>query len=55
MILNFHDWSDRVQSVTNTKEDNDVINHIGVVYVENDIEISWLIELGGNYDENQTE
>ena len=51
MIMNCHDWLKWVHFVTKTKEDNDVTNHTGAVYVENDTKISWLIELGVNsYD-----
>ena len=35
------------------RQDNDVINHIGVVYVESDIELSWSTRRGAVYDENQ--
>ena len=35
-----------------TKEDNDVSDHIGVVYIKNDIELSWPIRLGVVLDEN---
>ena len=34
-------------------KDNDVTNLTSVVYVENDIELSWLIRSGANYDDNQ--
>ena len=37
----------------NTKEDNDVIDHIGIVYIKNNTKLSWPIGSGGNYDENQ--
>ena len=37
-----------------TKHGNDMTDHIGMVYAENDIELSWLIRLGAVYDENQT-
>ena len=46
MILSYRDWSDRVQSMIKTRQDNDVIDCISVVYIENDIDLSWLIELG---------
>ena len=36
----------------NNKEDNDVIDHIGVVNFENDTELSWLIGLGVDCDKN---
>ena len=37
----------------NTRENNDIIDHIGVIYAKNDIELSWLIELSGDCNENQ--
>ena len=36
-----------------TREDNDVTDHIGVVYIENNTELLWLIGLAVDYDENQ--
>ena len=36
--------------MTKTRQDNDVIDRIGVVYAENDIELSWPIESGANCD-----
>ena len=33
--------------------ENSVIDHNGAVYTKNDIELSWLIGLGVNYDENK--
>lgn len=36
-----------------TRHDNDMIDCIGVVYVENDNELSWPIKSGVVYDENQ--
>ena len=35
MILNYRDLSDLVWCVMKTKQDNDMIDHIGVVYTEN--------------------
>ena len=35
-----------------TKQDNDMTNCIGAVYVENNIELSWLIRSGTVCDEN---
>ena len=40
MLMNYRDLSNWVQSVTKTKQDNDVTNHTGVVYAENNIELS---------------
>ena len=39
MILNCSDQSDRVQFMTNTREDNDVTNCIGAIYAKNDSEL----------------
>lgn len=36
----------------NTREDNNVIDHIGAVYIEKDNEPLGPIELGAYYDEN---
>lgn len=36
-----------------TRQDNNVIDRIGVIYAENDNELSWPIGLGANYGENQ--
>ena len=38
-----------------TSQDNKVTNFIGAVYVENKIELSWLIRLGAICEENQIE
>ena len=35
-----------------TKQDNDVIDRIGVIYAKNDTELSWLIGHGVVCDEN---
>ena len=51
-ILNCHNRSGRVSSVTNIRNDIDVIDHKGVVYVENDTELLWSIRLGADCDEN---
>ena len=39
--------------MTKTRQNNDVINLIGVIYAENDIKLSWLIKSGVNYDKNK--
>lgn len=39
--------------VTITTEDNDMSNHTGVVYTDNDAKLSWPIGSRVNYDENQ--
>ena len=41
-----------MSSVTKTKQDNDVTDHIGVVYIESNIELSSLIESGIDCDES---
>lgn len=38
--LNYRDRSDRVQTMKKTRKDNDVIDHSGAVYVENETEFS---------------
>ena len=44
--MNCQDLSDRVQSVMETIQDNDMIDCTGAVYVKNDTELSWPIKLG---------
>ena len=39
-ILNYHDLSNWVSFLTKTKQDNDVTNRIGLVYIETEIELS---------------
>ena len=36
-----------------TRDDNDMFNCTGVVYIDNDTELSWLIESCVDYDKNQ--
>lgn len=50
--LNCQDLSDQVWSVMKTRQDIDVTDHIDVVYIKNEIELSWLIQQGAVYDEN---
>ena len=52
MILNYHYWSEQVQYVTITREDNDMFNCTGAIYANNDIKLSWFIGSGVDYDEN---
>ena len=52
MILNCCDRSDRVSTVTKTRLENDVIDHIDMVYAKNEIDLPWLIILGMVFDEN---
>ena len=55
MIMNCGDRSNRVQSITKTREDNNVIDRIGAVYAKNDTELWWSNGSGVVYDENQIE
>ena len=50
--LNCQDLSNRVQFVMKTRQNNDLIDHPSAFYVENDTELSLLIESGVNCDEN---
>ena len=52
--LNYRDISNRVQYVTKTKQDNNMIDRIGAVYTENKIEQLWLIGPSTTYNKNQT-
>lgn len=45
--------NDRVSFVTKTIQDNDVIDYVEAIYAKNNIELSWLIGLGADCDENQ--
>ena len=40
MKLSYHNQSSQVKSMTKTKQDNDVIGHIGLVYAETKTEFS---------------
>ena len=51
--LNCCDQSNWVPFVIKTKQDNDMTNCKGAVYAKNNIELSWLIGLGVDGDENQ--
>ena len=42
-----------MQFVTKTKQDNNMIYHIGAVYVENETKLLWSNELGTIFNENQ--
>lgn len=44
MKLSCYDWLNQVQSIMKTRQGNNLINCIVMVYTENDIELSWLIE-----------
>lgn len=39
MILNYHDQSDHVPSVKKTRQDNDMIDPIRLVYAETKVEL----------------
>ena len=53
MILKCHDWLNRLLSVTKARHDNEVTDHTGAIYVENNTKLSWAIRLGADCDENQ--
>ena len=38
--------------MTKTRQDNDLTDHIGPVYIENEIKLLWPIRRGTFYDEN---
>ena len=42
-----------MQYVTKARQDNNMIDHTSVFYVEIDTKLSWSIESGANCDENQ--
>ena len=52
--LSYRHQLDLLQSITKTKWDNDVTNHIDVVYDENEIELLSLIRPSEVYGKNQT-
>ena len=49
-MLNYYDWSDRVSNVMKTKQDYDVIDRTGIIYAENETQLSWLIKSGAIWD-----
>ena len=49
---NLHDWLDRMWPVIKSREDNDVIDCIGLLYVKNETELLWPIQQGTFYDED---
>lgn len=51
--MNYHDRFDQVQSIMKTREDNNMTNRTGEVYVENDIKLLCPIRTGADNDENQ--
>ena len=46
--------TNRVQSVTKTRQDNDMTERIDTVYVKNDIELSWSMRLGVVFVKDKT-
>ena len=44
-ILNYHDWSDQVSSMTKIRKENNIIDCAGAVYLKNDTKVLWLIKL----------
>ena len=52
MKLSYRDQSNLVLSLMKTRQDNDMIDRIGAVYVENDSELWWLIRSSAIIDEN---
>lgn len=51
--LNFHDISNRLQSMTKIRHDNDMTNYIGIVYPKIETELSWSMRQDATYHENQ--
>ena len=52
MKLRCHDWSNPVRSMMKTRQDDDIIDHTGVVYAKNKTKLSWPIKPTAFYDEN---
>ena len=52
--LRFHDQSNVAESMTKTKQDNDMIDHIHLVYAEIKTELFGPIWPNAVYEENQT-
>ena len=53
IILNYRDWSDQVQFLTNTKEEKYVTNCISTVHAKNNTELLWLIRSSVDCDESK--
>ena len=53
MIMNYCEQLDRVPTMTNTREDNNVTDRTNVVYTEKEIKLPWLIRVGVVCDKNQ--
>lgn len=53
MKLSYHGLSIRVWYVIKTNQDNDVTDHIGVIYTENEIKLLWPIGSDVDYSKNK--
>ena len=53
MKLNFRDGSDWVRFVIKTRQYNDVVDRIGLAYIETETKLSAYIESGSVYYENR--
>ena len=53
--LNYHNRLDRMRSIKKTRQDNDVTNRTGVIFVEYDIELSRLMGHYAVYNKDETE
>ena len=53
MKLSYRDRSKQVQSVTKTRQDNDMTDRTGTIHAKNENELSGSIILGVIYDKNQ--
>ena len=53
--LNCHDRSNMMRFITKSKQDKDVIDCIGVIFIEYNTKMSRLIEQCAVYDEDETE
>ena len=50
MELNCHGQSNSVQTMTKSRQDNNVTDHTGALYAKNETELSWPIRQGAVYD-----
>lgn len=53
MKLNYWDLSNMVQYVTKKRQDNNMTNNTGAIYIKNETEMLWPIGSGEVYDGNQ--
>ena len=53
MKLSYGDHSYRMLSMMKTKQDNNLIDHKGVVYLKNETELSWPIRLSAVCEETR--